>query len=69
MELTKCRRRPTRSFSRGSRRGTIDLRELLGWTEDDYRTKLRGSPLRRGEAAGAPAQCCDRGEEPASGRE
>jgi hypothetical protein len=27
--------------------GTIDLRELLGWTEDGYRTKLRGSPLRR----------------------
>jgi epoxyqueuosine reductase len=27
--------------------GTIDARQVLGWTEDDYRARLRGSPLRR----------------------
>ncbi len=27
--------------------GTIDLREVLSWSQDDYRTKLRGSAMKR----------------------
>jgi epoxyqueuosine reductase len=27
--------------------GTVDLREVMGWTDEDYRRKLRGSAMKR----------------------
>ena len=29
------------------RTGTLDLREVLGWTPEEYRSRLRGSAMKR----------------------